>query len=244
MARINKDLNKQGARYTITPDGRVQLNSNYIIDPMEFSTLSKSDRTNVLKGLPPRQTTPTGTPRVDVSANTFNKTLASVTEFSSSVLINPHLINSIVQDILKNKLDLETISGLLTEFSNNVIQSILNILVQFLGEIQESLQRDYNRLYPLVNIGIGALQFLINHIKNLARTSQIDFEPFLATLFNHDGSVNIYFVQAVRRDFTNWTRARLESLQSSLFIERGYTNVVKQRHQCEICKGYYYASSS
>lgn len=215
-----------------------------MIDPMEFSTLNKSDRTNVIKGLPPRQTTPTGTPRVNVSANTFNKTLATVTEFSSSVLLNPQLINRIVQDILRNRLDLETISGLLSEYSDNVIQSILNILVQFLGEIQESLQRDFNRLYPLVNIGIGALQFLINHIKNLASSSFIDFEPFLATLFNHDGSVNIYFVQGVRRAFTNWTRAKLESLQSSLLIERGIPNVVKQKHQCEICKGYYYASSS
>ncbi|GLV44780.1 pastrel [Carabus blaptoides fortunei] len=246
LARINKDMNKQNARYTITSDGQIKINSNYIVDPMEFSTLNKNARSDVLRNLPARQATPAagGVPKSGIPSSTFKSTLASVSEFSSSILLNPELIGKLAKEILSSKVDLETISALLSEFTTVVTRSIFDILVKLLDELSEFVQRDFSKLYPMVHIGVGVLQFIISHIRERARSFQIDFKDFLSTFFDHDGKINILQLQQLAREFRDWLKAKIESLKSSFGAETRATNVVKQLRNCDICNGYYYDISS
>lgn len=228
-------MNKNNARYVITNDGKVQINSNYIIDPIEFAQTSRDARGNILKTIPPYDQTPNvmSRPIFDAKSN-------FITDYCQQLLSSPGLVVSMLQDILNNKFDIQTMTLLLQKYADEVVQHLLDILLRFLGEIKDCLN-DFVKVHPLVSLPVGALQFLINYLEMMAKDMAMNLMTLLRTCFDVNNDVNRQFLYNLKEKFQKWIKDKMDLLKAqddAMTID--IRDKTKERTYCAICEGYFY----
>lgn len=199
LARINRDLNKSGARYIINQNGQIQINGLYTVDPLEFASVSRNERIGVLSSLPPRQLTATMSPEIFNARNNF------ISDNMLGRLTNMSLLLGITEtaSITGGNVS-ESITALLQDFSEENILQLMEVFPNFINSLSHELINTARQLHPLVSIVVICLQFLLHFIQNTADVLGIDFERTL-TIINDDN----YLTRLVQ-EFTGWLRQRTE----------------------------------
>lgn len=228
LARINKDLNKNNVRYTITSDGQVQLNSANIIQPSEFANVGRASRIEFLSNVPSRVLT------APVNRAAFDGRLSFLQNTISEIIPDPRIFVTSAIPFIQVR-DMEQMTVLLMSYAEDVMRQIISILIRFLNDITEDIKEQLNIIFPYVSESIAALQFILSYISNMAADLGLDI-PSVFTFFEDEVSVTETLIGL----FRNWLSERMRYLDES---ERN--EVLPQiqpvvRQNCEICDGCYY----
>lgn len=238
LARINKDLNQNGARFTITPEGKVILNSAHVIDPMEFSSMSSSDRVGVLSGLPELQPTLT-VDNFDTKKSFINNWFVNF--IRSNVKVSG-LALTIATDIVKTNFDMDTLTCLLGKYTEELIRILLELLFGFLQSVKDVLINDFKEVFPFVSFPVGSLQFIMKVVTEMSESLGIPLPDFLKTCFNNDGTINKAFAEVLLNELQLWIITKLTQLRTQSvgpFIQGR-----KIRKDCDKCKGYFFQTEN
>lgn len=228
IVKINKNLNKMGAKYTINADGKVVINSVSIIDPIEFNQMNVMDRQVSLTALP--ASTP-GASR-GITETQLELKVAQIKSFCVNKIVT--VVPRIVLNICENS---ESIASLLHDFCQNTADCILDISIKFLDEIGGELE-PIKKMHPMVNTTILGIQFVIEYIKRYATLIHSEVTTVINTFFLDLPR----YISNLVQSFTNWWNSKKESYFS---IPNVYINIntkQKDRVVCKSCQGHYFRS--
>lgn len=236
LAKINKDLNDNNARFIINSDGKVSINSNYIIDPTEFSTLSSAERSTILIDLPP--------PQSSVSVATFEQNQSTIIStlrgFKIAGAVVPTTVN-IVRDILQNANDVQTMALILQKYAAKIIEKVLTILIDFINNIGLTIIEHFKKVFPFISLPVGVLQFLKTILEEMANSLNLDLDVFLNTCFDSNGKVQRQFIYELSEKITVWITEKVSQVVQRDEQQMEIDNDISTRKiDCDVCNGYYY----
>lgn len=235
LARINKDLNKGGARFVITSTGEVQINSAHMIDPAEFASLSRAERAQVLSGLPAPQQTMTKQGFNLVKTDIYN----TFTRFKQI----PDLeIGALVTKLMSNKEDIGSIAFILGDVAEEAREKLLELFLEVLQSVLNNvIENILKELYPFVSVPVAVMQFLMKFVREIGEKFGLNnLDETLQLCFDREGQVIPALAKKIVDDLFDWANKKLELLNAGDERSSTLTNCRKIRTKCSDCEGDYW----
>lgn len=225
LAKINKQLNRGGPRYITDDEDKIKINNAYILDPSVIETMTKSK---------------TEPKEANVNITDFTKKLVTVINTVQKIVDSGDEQSSqIIDNYFNSPLDLESFALFTCPFDSETVVDLLKVMVVFLGNVPQDMAEEFTRLYPFVSVTVGALQYLLKYVENLAEEVGVSFENILWTFYNHNNTINEKFAQQVFGGFHDWLRDRAKEFE--LQKQRvDPPQVPKLQKLCCECNGTYF----
>lgn len=186
---------------------------------------------------PTPMSTPVHSPKSPLSITDFTKKHCSVLTYVDGYLKTYG--SSDIETWFGDPRDLESIALLLRDYDDEIVSDVIRLLLRFIPNITSELCDGFHALFPFVSIIVGALQYLMKYVENLAEEASITFGNILLTFFDHDGTVNEVFVRQFFDSFRKWFGKKTEDVNE----RRGNVNsekVAKKKERCTVCRGVYF----
>lgn len=211
--KVNKELNKNNVRISLTPDGEILLNDGKATTPTELrNNLKLSPSEDVFANLP---TIPESHPA------------AAKVNFNENLRIFPTVSKEHVIMVVKGLFQLgtfikcsEDLESVLIDFAERVTLYVFDSFVDFM---KSYFSENSRRIGGYLNVAIpfeDVLMVALNIIRNLSESSGVDMDRYLE-------QIDWNFLRLQINEFYDKLRVRMES--------RG-----KPNEQCKICSGSFY----
>lgn len=215
----------------------MEINSNYLIDPIEFSTLTSTERANILSSLPSPQQS------ISITVEKYEMNQAIVKDILKTVLNKVPICVSILKKISNG--DLESAFAILLEgFAANVIKKLLTILFNLLPSIKVQIIEEFERIFPFVSLPIGLLQFIIYFMKKVCEELGLNLDVYLNTYFDKDGNILPGGIQLLTDEIIKWIRNKIVNLKAVTLTQITHdTNTSRIQMKCNNCSGFYFVTA-
>lgn len=250
LVRNNKMFNENNARFTVSPDGKIQVNTNLLIDSSEFATMSVASKQNLFANLPEN---PVNAPNVVRTTHVINSS-----QFRNELLQFGITIGKIT---LKYSPNVEKIVNEIFNYFEPDIREKLEDVLSYIHTKINDLTDDIKRIFRYTDQILVILQFLFQYLEEYLRiygsnqTMNInlcDVQPnaLLRMIFTNQDKVLKFifiikkmdktFIDEIIESFRKWIQFCMQTFLSKY---RKMKNEISEsiQNDCPICKGVYYS---
>lgn len=226
MVKINKDLNKMNANYTINADGKVVINNLTVIDPVEFKQMNFNEREVYLSASTP------GPSSGIMTESQLDSKIVQIKSFCVSKTID--VVPKTIFSMCENS---DSIALCLQEYCEQSANCILEITLNFMDQLSDEFET-LTKIHPLVNPIVMAIQYVIEYIKRFAER----LHARVITAINKIFSDLPYYISGIVQSFKKWWKSQTEKYFSVPNVYIDLTKKQKKKVVCKSCKGHYYLS--
>ncbi|XP_044727793.1 uncharacterized protein LOC123291542 isoform X2 [Chrysoperla carnea] len=254
LVRNNKMFNENNARFTVSPDGKIQVNTNMLIDSSEFATMSVASKQNLFANLPEN---PVNAPNVVRTTNPQSNVINS-SQFRNELLQFGISIGKIA---LRYSPNVEQIVNEIFNYFESDIREKLEDVLSYIHTKINDLTDDIQRIFRYTDQILVVLQFLFQYLEEYLRiygsnqTMNINFcdvkpNALLRSIFTNKDKVLKFifiiktmdktFIDEIIESFREWIQFCMQKFWSKY---RKMMNEISEsiQNDCPICKGVYYS---
>lgn len=242
VLRINKDLNVNKLKISMTADGNVNLNAQYKYHPSDLSNLGKDGRSNLFSNLGPNT--------IDTPNVSTRLTSGSVTSFREvDKDEHPITLGGLqAEDVIKigqllirvSQTDIESIARITQDLSTQVHVDLMTVSANLLSKLVElpDIVGKIMLLSPNGNMMVVVVDFVFRFLKERRPFGETDLETDAILIgalkeFFQDGMIKKETIIKLKNEFLHWIDKELDA-HRQLYP-------YKQHIICPICSGVRFA---
>ncbi|GBP34022.1 hypothetical protein EVAR_94033_1 [Eumeta japonica] len=169
VLRINKDVNQNKLRISMTADGKVNINAQHKFNPSELYGMGREGRNDLFKTLGPDCTTARNVPTRLISPYPSTVRDGQKEECHSNIItaISPNEMIQIGSFFIRVSMeDTESISVMLEEFSETAHANFMTICLNLVSRLVPQEITKIKLLHPEKDILSSVAKFVFNYLKD------------------------------------------------------------------------------
>ncbi|CAB3230032.1 unnamed protein product [Arctia plantaginis] len=237
--RINKDINQNKLRISMTSDGRVNINAQHKFNPSDLYNLGKEGRSQLFSTLGPAEVSTRNMPtRISPSTNAVTTFTDAEEENTMLVGIHPGEILRIGTLLVRvSSSGVENIASILANLSQDIYTDVMTLSFNILSRlIPEDIAR-LRLLSPEDDLIVQIVKFVFNYMKHETPFGDIDSNDNTIMIVLKD-----FFQEGmVRQDTILMLKDRLLRWIDEEMDKRRIEYPHKKLIVCESCRGIRFA---